>query len=82
MSHPATHFTHAVTRRPGASVTEGLRAEDRGAPERIRMLAAHVAYVATLRATGAEVIVLDALEEYPDALFVEDTALSCPRELY
>lgn len=78
MTSPATHFSHAISRRPGSSVTKGLRAEDRGAPDRARMLAAHDAYIATLCATGAEVIVLDALEDYPDALFVEDTALCLP----
>ncbi|HEY9038269.1 MAG TPA: arginine deiminase family protein [Roseovarius sp.] len=79
MTNPATHFSHAISRRPGASVTGGLRAEDRGAPDLARMQAAHDAYVATLRSTGAEVVVLDALEEYPDALFVEDTALCLPQ---
>ncbi len=78
MTNPAIHFTHAVSRRPGASVTAGLRAQDRGAPDLERMQAAHDAYVDTLRSTGAEVIVLDALEDYPDALFVEDTALCLP----
>ncbi len=78
MTSPATHFTHAISRRPGASVTNGLRAEDRGAPDPARMQAAHHAYIAALRGTGAEVIVLDALEDYPDALFVEDTALCLP----
>ncbi|MCQ0093755.1 dimethylarginine dimethylaminohydrolase family protein [Roseovarius sp. M141] len=78
MTNPATHFTHAISRRPGASVTHGLRAEDRGAPDLARLRAAHDAYVATLRSTGAKVTVLDALEEYPDALFVEDTALCLP----
>ncbi|MEI4260797.1 dimethylarginine dimethylaminohydrolase family protein [Roseovarius sp. D0-M9] len=78
MTSPATHFSHAISRRPGASVTAGLRAEDRGAPDRARMMAAHDAYIATLRSTGAEVTVLEALEEYPDALFVEDTALCLP----
>ncbi|WP_113912475.1 dimethylarginine dimethylaminohydrolase family protein [Roseovarius dicentrarchi] len=78
MTNPATHFSHAISRRPGASVTGGLRAEDRGAPDPARMQAAHDTYVATLRSTGAEVIVLDPLEEYPDALFVEDTALCLP----
>lgn len=78
MTSPATHFSHAIARRPGGSVTKGLRAEDRGAPDCARMFAAHDAYIATLSATGAEVIVLDALEDYPDALFVEDTALCLP----
>lgn len=78
MTSPATHFTHAISRRPGQSVTGGLRAEDRGAPDHVRMLAAHDNYIATLRATGAEVTLLDPLEDYPDALFVEDTALCLP----
>jgi dimethylargininase len=78
MTHPATHFTHAVTRRPGQSVTGGLRAVDTGAPDLGRMLRDHDDYVAALRETGAEVIVLDPLEAFPDALFVEDTALCLP----
>ncbi len=78
MTSPATHFSHAIARRPGASVTNGLRATDRGAPDAARMMAAHDAYIATLRSTGAEVTVLAALEAYPDALFVEDTALCLP----
>ena len=43
------------------------------------MLAAHASYVATLRATGAEVIELPALAAYPDSVFVEDTALCLPQ---
>jgi len=79
MTSPATHFTHAISRRPGKSVTAGLRAADHGAPDRTRMLAAHDAYVAALRSTGADVTVLGPLEDYPDALFVEDTALCLPQ---
>lgn len=78
MTNPATHFSHAISRRPGASATKGLRAEDRGVPDLERMRSAHDTYVATLRSTGAEVIVLEAEEDYPDALFVEDTALCLP----
>jgi dimethylargininase len=79
MSHPSYSFTHAVCRRPAASVTDGLRAVDTGAPDLTLMLDQHAAYVAALRATGAEVIVLDPLEAFPDALFVEDTALCLPQ---
>jgi dimethylargininase len=78
VANSATHFSHAVARRPGASATRGLRAADRGAPDLARMRAAHDAYIAVLRSTGAEVVVLDAEEAYPDALFVEDTALCVP----
>jgi len=68
-------FTHAIARRPAASVAAGLRAEDHGDPDPGAFLAEHEAYVAALRAAGAEVTVLDALEEFPDSVFVEDAAL-------
>ncbi len=38
----------------------------------------HRAYVAALRATGAQVTVLDPLDAFPDSVFVEDTALCLP----
>ncbi len=79
MTNPSFEFTRAVTRRPAASIVDGLRAEDIGIPDLQGMLAAHDAYVAALRSTGAEVIVLDPLEAYPDAQFVEDTALCLPQ---
>jgi dimethylargininase len=71
-------FTHAISRLPGRSITGGLRAVDVGAPDLGTFLAHHADYVAALRSTGAEVTVLDALEAYPDAVFVEDTALCLP----
>lgn len=75
----STTFTHAITRRPGTSVTGGLRAEDTGTPDLARFLAHHASYVAALQETGAEVIELPALEAFPDAVFVEDTALCLPQ---
>ncbi|MXN63600.1 dimethylarginine dimethylaminohydrolase [Stappia sp. GBMRC 2046] len=75
MSHT---FTHAITRAPGISVTKGLRAVDTGAPDLERFRAHHQDYVEVLRSTGAKVTVLEPLEDYPDAVFVEDTALCLP----
>jgi dimethylargininase len=75
----STHFTHAITRRPAASITAGLRAVDTGAPDLDLMQAHHADYVATLRETGATVIELGPLEAYPDSVFVEDTALCLPQ---
>lgn len=71
-------FTHALTRRPGASVVDGLRAVDRGAPDPRRFAADHQRYVEVLRQAGAKVEVLEPLEACPDAVFVEDTALCLP----
>jgi dimethylargininase len=75
----STHFSHAITRRPSASITRGLRAVDTGNPDLTRMQADHAAYVATLRETGATVVELAALDAYPDSIFVEDTALCLPQ---
>ena len=72
-------FFRAITRCPAASIVDGLRAEDTGTPDLEQMLADHAHYVATLKQTGAEVIELPPLEEYPDGVFVEDTALCLPQ---
>jgi len=78
MQDRSFRFTHAITRKPAASIINGLRAVDTGAPDLALMQAHHAAYVAALRDTGASVIELDALQDYPDSVFVEDTALCLP----
>jgi dimethylargininase len=75
----STRFTHAITRRPSASIIRGLRAVDIGTPDLDLMLDHHAAYIATLRETGATVIELPPIDVYPDAVFVEDTALCLPQ---
>lgn len=71
-------FTHAIARLPAQSITAGLRAIDIGTPDLDIFRQHHADYVAALRDTGAQVLVLDADEEYPDSTFVEDTALCLP----
>jgi hypothetical protein len=61
------------------SAVSGLRAVDTGAPDIALIRKHHADYVAALKAEGATVIELPALEAFPDAQFVEDTAL-CLRE--
>lgn len=78
MTARSYRFTHAITRAPGAGVTDGLRDTDTGAPDLARFQAHHAAYVAALRSTGAEVTELAALDAFPDGVFVEDTALCLP----
>ena len=72
-------FSHAITRRPAASIVQGLRAVDTGMPALEVMRQHHADYIAALKATGAVVVELDALEAYPDSVFVEDTALCLPQ---
>ena len=79
MSDHSYRFTHAITRRPARSITNGLRAVDTGMPDLALMQDHHAAYVAALKATGATVVELDALDAYPDSVFVEDTALCLPQ---
>jgi len=75
----STQFTHAITRRPAATITRGLRAVDTGTPDLAVMQAHHADYIAALRDTGASVVELEALDAYPDSVFVEDTALCLPQ---
>ncbi|MBL4750450.1 MAG: dimethylarginine dimethylaminohydrolase [Amylibacter sp.] len=71
-------FSRAITRKPSASIVDGLRAADIGTPDLAQMLKDHAHYVVTLRETGADVVELPALEDFPDGVFVEDTALCLP----
>ena len=72
---PVYRFDRAIVRRPAATVTDGLRAEDHGSPRYEGVLEEHRAYVAVLEAAGVAVTCLDPLPEFPDSLFVEDPAL-------
>lgn len=78
MSENSFRFSHAITRKPAASIIAGLRAVDIGTPDLALMQAHHADYIAALKSTGAQVIELDALADYPDSVFVEDTALCLP----
>lgn len=68
----------AVTRMPADSAVNGLRAVDQGQPDIIQMRNDHTDYCAALASTGAKIINLPPLDEFPDAQFVEDTALCLP----
>jgi dimethylargininase len=74
----ASRFTHAITRTPAPSAVRGLRAGDGPDPDFAALLADHSAYVAALRQCGLTVTILPPLDDFPDALFVEDVALTFP----
>jgi dimethylargininase len=71
-------FSHAIVRAASPRFVDGLRADDRGVPDFARFQEHHAAYIAALASTGATVIQLDRLDDYPDSIFVEDTALCLP----
>jgi dimethylargininase len=66
----------AITRAPSATM-EGceLTFLSREAIDMDRARAQHAAYRAALVAAGADVVVLPALDDLPDSVFVEDTAI-------
>jgi dimethylargininase len=68
--------THALVRDVPASFAQALSAMPPDPPIDVaRARAQHAAYVAALRAAGLEVVVVPTDERYPDACFVEDTAV-------
>ena len=69
-------FTHALCRTPAPSAVKGIRAGGCPDPELAGIMAEHAAYVAALRELGLTVDVLPPLDALPDALFVEDVALT------
>ncbi len=68
-------FRRAIVRRPGQSIAGGLRAVDAGNPDPARFDAEHRAYIRALQQAGVAVEILPAREDFPDSVFVEDTAL-------
>ncbi|MDB4224417.1 arginine deiminase family protein [Granulosicoccus sp.] len=78
MSYASYTFTHAIVREPGNSILDGLRAVDTGTPNLSIFKQHHNDYIDALKSTGATVIQLDANEDFPDSVFVEDSALCLP----
>ena len=73
-----TYLKKAITRTPGENFAQGLTTSDLGPPDYELILKQHAAYIDTLESIGLEVIVLDEERDYPDANFVEDTAVVTP----
>jgi dimethylargininase len=69
-------FTRAIARRPCENFARGLTTAVPSEPaDYSLMVKQHQAYLEALTAAGLELIVLDPLPDYPDAHFVEDTAV-------
>lgn len=71
-------FTRALTRRPAPTLGQGETSSRLGAPDHALALEQFDAYVAALRACGLTVTILGPLDSFPDAHFVEDTAVVTP----
>lgn len=71
-------FKTAILRIPGADFGSGETTSELGAPNFNKILVQHKEYTEVLKQLGLDVIVLDPLPGYPDAYFVEDTAVIIP----
>ncbi len=71
-------FEYAIARTPAKTFDRGITTTNLGAPNYEMVLEQHQAYVEALKSIGLTVIELDPLPDYPDAHFVEDTAVVTP----
>ena len=71
-------FTRAIVRSPGTNFADGITTAGLGRPGYELMLEQHRAYVDCLETIGLKVVGLPAEADYPDAHFVEDTAVVTP----
>jgi dimethylargininase len=68
-------FTRALLKKPCRNLAKGLSTAGLGFPDFEKALAQHEAYANALRACGVELTILAADEDYPDSVFIEDTAV-------
>lgn len=68
-------FSRALVRKPGPNFDEGITTAHLGTPDFKKALEQHAEYVRVLEACGVSVTVLPSLPQYPDGVFVEDTAV-------
>ena len=71
-------FKNAIVRKPCRNLVNGLTSADLGKPDYDLAVIQHEAYINALQKCGLKVTVLAADENYPDSVFVEDTALLTP----
>ncbi len=72
-------FSHAIARKPGKNFAQGLTTTVAAKPPQYELLCKqHESYLETLKSCGLEITLLDSLPDYPDAYFVEDTAVVTP----
>ncbi len=72
-------FQRAIVRAPSANFAEGLTTVDLGRPDYELALQQHEAYCAALERCGLNVLRLEPDPRFPDATFVEDTAVLTER---
>lgn len=72
-------FTYAIARRPAINFDNGITTANLGPPNFNKICHQHNEYIHVLKSLGLVVEVLAPLKAYPDAYFVEDTAVVTPK---
>ena len=68
-------YSKAIVRIPGISVVDGITTARLGPVDYPLLCEQHNAYLSALKKCGLELIILNAEENYPDSVFIEDVAL-------
>jgi len=68
-------FTKAIVRKPCRNLIKGLSKANLGVLNYYKAMKQHKLYVEALQSCGLDVHILEADENYPDSVFVEDAAL-------
>lgn len=69
------NFRHAITRLPAHTFSQGISSANLGQPNIDLATLQHQSYVAALQNAGLRCFVLPASPDFPDSVFVEDTAV-------
>lgn len=72
-------FTKAIVRKPCKAIVNGITTANLGTPSYEKALQQHTAYKKVLTECGLQVFEVDANEQFPDSVFIEDTALVTPQ---
>lgn len=68
-------FTTAIVRKPCRNLIKGLSTANLGVPNYYKAMKQHKLYVEALQSCDLDVHILEANENFPDSVFVEDAAL-------
>ena len=68
-------FKKAIVRKPCKNMVRGITSANLGKPDYVKALKQHEKYIEALEDCGLKVIRLEEDENFPDSVFVEDTAV-------
>ncbi len=71
-------FTTAIVRKPCPEMAKGITTANLGTPDYEKALVQHEKYVESLEKCGLKVRVLEAMNNFPDSVFIEDVSLCTP----